>query len=115
MAAVWVLSFLRGEPGRGQSLDFVRYYSFNGVFLRDSLLAGEFPWWNPYAALGRPFATDLQTAIFYPGTWLIVFFDLNLGTSINIWLHLWLGGWGVMKFGKLVGLRPSTAFCAAAW
>ncbi len=116
VSALWLGLFLSPEPGWAQGLDYARYYSFNGQFLRDALFAGEFPWWNPYVALGRPFATDLQTAVFYPGTWLLLGAGTTWGTALNLWLHLWLSGWGMAGLARAWGLQKGTAIAVGiAW
>ena len=38
-------------------------------FVKDSVLSGEYPWWNPYNFLGIPFA-EAATGVLYPPNWL---------------------------------------------
>lgn len=89
------------------------------------LLHGHSPWWNPYAGLGSPLATDLQSAVFYPFS--LIVYGLHLGGArvdlvaladmaiaglTMYWLVLELG---IGRFGALVA---GTAFCLAgsfAW
>src|SRR5436853_5380650 len=36
------------------------------VYARQSLAAGEMPWWNPYSGYGKPFIADIEVGFFYP-------------------------------------------------
>ena len=45
------------------------------TFIHDSIHAGQFPLWNPYAFAGMPLAADVQSGLFYPPNllaWLVV-------------------------------------------
>lgn len=46
--------------------DVFRLFIPNAAFLRQSLLAGRLPLWNPYIRLGEPFVATLQSQAFYP-------------------------------------------------
>lgn len=43
--------------------------------LRDILLQGEFPYWNPMISAGQPLAANPAHEVFYPLTWLILLPD----------------------------------------
>ncbi|HTL67649.1 MAG TPA: hypothetical protein VL200_08310 [Lacunisphaera sp.] len=86
-AAFWVVVLAAIKPTLFVGLDFVRIVEPYQRYLGDSLRLGSLPWWNPYASLGRPFLADLQTAAFYPPTWLTVLFGVEAGTSLELWLH----------------------------
>src|SRR6185436_12163448 len=53
-AAYVVLAFLT-EPSLFRATDFQKHWLHNQVFLGARLAAGEWPLWNPYVGLGRPF------------------------------------------------------------
>jgi hypothetical protein len=46
--------------------DFTDYFLPFNLFQRGELLAGRLPVWNPYAFAGHPFLADVQAAVFYP-------------------------------------------------
>lgn len=51
-------SFLEG--------DFNQHFLPFSLFLRNELVAGRLPLWNPYTFAGHPFLADIQAAVFYP-------------------------------------------------
>ena len=46
--------------------DFTRHYLPYSFFHQKSLLAGNFPVWNPHVNSGHPFLADTESAVFYP-------------------------------------------------
>ena len=56
------------EAGR----DIYRLFIPEATYLRDRLLNGEVPLWNPYVRLGQPFAATLTSEAFYPPHVLLV-------------------------------------------
>ncbi len=46
--------------------DFNQHFLPFSLFLRNELLAGRLPLWNPYTFAGHPFLADIQAAVFYP-------------------------------------------------
>ncbi len=46
--------------------DFTRHYLPYSFFQQKSLLAGNFPVWNPHVNSGHPFLADTESAVFYP-------------------------------------------------
>lgn len=79
---------LRSHPVT-ESIDWVLHGEPNLQYLRKSLLDGEFPWWNPHVGLGRPYASDLQSAVYYPPTYLYLLGELE-GLSLFLCLHAFL-------------------------
>ena len=116
LAGLWTLSFLGLRPTPLEGIDYVRFYEPYQHFLRERLLSGEIPWWNPYSSLGRPFAADLQTALLYPATLLVVALGPYLGWVIGTWVH---GVLAVAGFRRLAGRfgasRPAAIAGAAAY
>ncbi|HVT72837.1 MAG TPA: hypothetical protein VHD61_06850 [Lacunisphaera sp.] len=86
-SALWVVVLAAIKPTLFVGLDFVRIVEPYQRYLGDSLRRGVLPWWNPYASLGRPFLADLQTAAFYPTTWLTVVLGVQAGTVLALFLH----------------------------
>ncbi len=89
-------------------LDYTQMHHFYKVYLRDTLMAGELPLWNPYTLLGRPFLADPEVGAFYPPTWLFIV----LPESVAYWLmvsgHFAIGGWGMSRLARAWG-APSMA------
>ena len=113
LTGLWTFGWLAREPGLLQGLDYRRYYFFNADWLRRALLAGEIPWWNPHVGLGRPFAGDLQTTVFYPPAWLHAVLGVPAATLVLVWLHQVWAAWGLGRLGLRLGLaRPAAWFCA---
>ena len=86
-ALLWTLALAAVSPTPFEGVDFPRYFEPYAGFLRASLLRGELPWWNPYASLGRPFLADLQSASFYPATYLSVVFGVRAGWMLATVAH----------------------------
>ena len=91
--------------------DLARMHQCYKADFRAAVLAGEWPWWNPYTALGRPFFADLETATLYPPSWLVIPCGVTAGILLIIWLHLALAIAGVRRLGEQFGL---TRFFATA-
>jgi len=87
------------STSRSILLPYLTYY-------RDSLAAGEFPFWNPYASLGRPFAADPQALVFLAGHARYLGLGVFLGNGA--------AAWGSRLGGRLVhGAALSAARCHA--
>ena len=70
--------------------DIHRAYYFYREFFNIFLQKGIFPWWNPYNFSGAPFIANPIVNIWYPPTWIFVFFPLNIAYSWHLALHvLW--------------------------
>jgi hypothetical protein len=72
-------SFLEGY-------DYATMHAFYQAYLRDTIGTGNFPWWNPYTALGRPFFSDVETGCGYPFAYLVIPFGLKAGTVVIVGL-----------------------------
>lgn len=80
--------------------------------LRAFVLAGEWPWWNPYTALGRPFFADVETAVLYPPTWLVLPLGVTGGILAAIWLHLTLAIEGMRRLAAQLAISPNLSWAA---
>ncbi len=83
--ALW-LPVLRGGQALFYDVLFRLFYA-NAVFLRESFLNGAFPLWNPHLYSGLPFAANLQSAVYYPFSYLFLFQSFPLAAVLNTWLH----------------------------
>ena len=75
-------------------------------FVRQSLLAGEFPSWNPYQGLGFPLLADPQYGVFYPPHWLLLLVPDRMVAHLVSWIslaHLVWGGLGMMLLARRLG------------
>jgi hypothetical protein len=63
------------------------------IFMRDSLLHGELPLWNPYSHCGVPYLA--QMGQWYPPAWLCYFLPLPWSANFLMLAHLWFGGFGM--------------------
>ena len=93
--------------------DYVAMHGFYREYLRHAVLEGEFPWWNPFAALGRPFFADIETVCAYPPTWLILPFGVTGGVIAGVALHFWLAVWGTRRLALALGATSPWAWLAA--
>src|SRR5690606_30205998 len=92
------------------------------LFLRDELLAGRLPLWNPYTYAGHPFLADIQAAVFYPvsNVLLLLTFPWSSAADRLYWLqveaalHLALGGFFTFLLVRELTGRPEAAFLAGA-
>jgi hypothetical protein len=111
-ALLFALFMVLGAHPFTETIDWVLHGEPNLHFLKAGLMAGELPWWNPHVGLGRPYVSDLQSAVCYPPTYLLLVGKV-VGPGMFIGLHSFvlilgmhllcrqLGGRGV--FGLLAG------------
>ena len=64
LAPVWL------SGGLGAAEDDVLYYFPSRLYFHQTINDGHWPWLNPLTGVGRPFAADPQSAVWYPPTWL---------------------------------------------
>jgi len=109
-AAVTAWIFTRpGTPGDGY--DWVELHVFHKHFYREALLAGNLPLWNPFVALGRPFAADIETAVFYPPN-LVFLLPEAWALPLSVALHVCLILAGALLLGRELGLSPPASLLA---
>ena len=72
-AALWRVppwnALLAPRPGAGLLADQLLYLVPWRQFLREELLSGRFPLWNPFILGGVPFSACIQAAPFHPLNW----------------------------------------------
>lgn len=78
-----------------------------------SLLAGEWPLWNPLLGNGAPLLANLQTAVFYPFNLLYLILPVEQGLTLSIILHLALAGLFMYLYIRYLGLQPFAATLSA--
>jgi hypothetical protein len=89
------------------------------AFLRDSLLRGQLPQWNPYQALGFPVFADPLYGVFYPPNWLFLLTPTAWIASMQTWqclAHLLWGTAGVCFLSRrLGGSSRAITIAGLAW
>lgn len=122
---LWVLAILTVAylPLFTGQIIFFRDIAHWGVparaLLRESLLRGELPTWNPYQALGFPVFADPLYGVFYPPNWLYLLVGPGWVASMFNWqcfLHMAWGAAGIAWLARRLRLSPlATTLAALAW
>jgi hypothetical protein len=93
--------------------DILHYYYPAKHLLREIVLRGEFPYWNPYFSAGQPLAANPEHEVFYPLNWLILLPSFRFGFNLQIVLHVWICLLGTYALLRSMEARPSAAFLGA--
>ena len=100
------------EVGR----DLYRLFIPEAAFLRERLLSGGLPLWNPYVRLGQPFAATLTSEAFYPPHMLLVLvFGPTWGIQAQIVFHAALGSAGAYLASRALGAGRWAAVVAGGF
>lgn len=81
--------------------------------VRDALLEGTIPLWNPYLSAGQPLAANPAYEVFYPPQLLVLLPDFVTGYSLHILFHLYLGAIGMYFLLRSLGLRVASSVAGA--
>lgn len=93
--------------------DLFRLFIPESAYLRERLLAGELPLWNPYARLGQPFLGTLYTQVLYPPrVVLVLLFGPAWGMNLLILFHAALASSGAYLAARRLRAPPSAALIA---
>jgi len=88
-------------------------------FVRNSLLHGELPGWNPLQGIGFAIFADPLYGVFYPPNWLYLLVSPDWVASLLTWqdfAHLVWGGVGILFVARrLVGSPVAACVAALAW
>lgn len=90
-----------------------RYFHPIAALLKESINAGQLPFWNPYIYCGMPFLANPQSAVFYPFSYLFVFFGYPAALNIFIVSHCLLAGIFIYRLAKESGYDGYGASAAA--
>jgi hypothetical protein len=93
--------------------DLFRYHYPMKRVVRESVLAGEFPYWNRYWSGGQPMAANPAYEVFYPPQWLIFAGSYHFGFNLHIVVHVYLALIGMYLFIRALGGREAAALLAA--
>jgi hypothetical protein len=112
LATLWFADVLFGV-NQLYMRDLTRYYYPTKQILREVVQNGEFPYWNRYFSGGQPIAANPEHEVFYPLTWLILLPSYNLGYSLHVLLHIYIGLLGMYALLRSMELRPEAAWFGA--
>lgn len=87
------------------------------ALVRDALLSGHLPRWNPFVGLGFSVPAEPLYALFYPPHALTSLLpDVAWGASLDVWVHLLLGALGCAALASRLGARSAGAVVSGvAW
>ena len=92
--------------------DVVTYIYPYRQWMREQLLNGEWPLWNPSLLLGLPFTYNTQAGLYYPLTLLYYLLPLHIAFDLVIFVQMLLGGWFFYGYMRL-WFRPIPALTSA--
>jgi len=78
-------------------------------FLRNQLLQGHFPLWNPYIYGGQPYFANPNSMMCYPLNYLTIFLPTAYGMSVFYFLHMAIAGAGMHAWLKILRLSDNAA------
>lgn len=93
--------------------DLVRFYHPGKKVLRDIVLHGGFPYWNPAISAGQPLAANPQHEVFYPLNWLILLPDYDSALQLSILLHIAIALVAMYALLRSMDLEPPAAMLGA--
>lgn len=102
---------------RDTFFDFLPWLQFSAQTIRE----GQFPLWNHYSGLGKPFAADPSTAVFYPLHTLFVILPATLALKVSLALHLFIASasmYGLARHWKLdtqPAILSAISFAFGSW
>ena len=95
-------------PPAGQVLaghDMIGNYYIYWEVVRDALRSGRLPLWEPNIFGGFPFLAQPQQSTFYPVNWINLILPVRVGVSFYTMFHVWLAGFGMYVFARVMGGR----------
>ncbi|HEX2907474.1 MAG TPA: hypothetical protein VHO69_11470 [Phototrophicaceae bacterium] len=81
----------------------------NAVYLRESVLAGQFPVWRETLLAGQPFAANPLNKTAYPLQWLALLLPPALHLNLMIGLHLLMAGVGMWRWARALDFSEAAA------
>lgn len=94
--------------------DILVYHYYARAFTRGSMLKGLLPKWNPYEYAGMPFTADPGNCVFYPLNKFFLVMPISSAIGLNMALHVFIAGTGMLLLARALGLRQSAGVIAAA-
>lgn len=93
--------------------DVSRYYYPAKKILREIVLSGSFPYWNPWFSAGQPLAANPEHEVFYPPTWLILLPDYLTGFHLLVVGHVFLAVFAMWALLRSLGTPRAAAVAGA--
>gem|GEM_PF-2486218 len=98
--------FIDGSPPHNPLLtdpaqQFLPWWRLSGDLWRQ----GQLPLWNQYSGGGLPLAANLQSAVWFPLTWLFYFLPMAAALALSAWLKLWLAAWFAYKYLRSIKIE----------
>lgn len=93
--------------------DLTIFYYPSKHIVREALLSGEMPLWNPNYASGQPLAANPEYEVWYPLQLLVLLPDYFLGFRLHILIHFYLAAIAMYALLRSLDLSPPGAFFGA--
>src|SRR5262245_38723645 len=81
--------------------------------VKDAILQGEWPLWNPLLGNGTPLLANLQSAVFYPLNLIYLVMPVEHALTLSVILHLLLAGLSMYALARQLNLLPFPAMVSA--
>lgn len=99
------LGFVPGSvPHKAQYFDVIRQLYPWKTFAASVLRSGDIPLWNPYNFSGSPLLANIQSAVFYPFTFLFLGFSQPIAWSVFVILQPLLAAFFTYLFCRKIGI-----------
>jgi hypothetical protein len=118
LAAVPTLLFLDVVSGINAFYvrDMLHYHFPCKKILREIVLSGHFPYWNPFFSAGQPMAANPAHEVFYPLTWLILLPDYEYALQLLPLVHIVIATLTMYALLRSMDLgRPAAALGALSF
>lgn len=93
--------------------DVAHYYFPAKKVLRDIVLDGQFPFWNPWFSGGQPMAANPEHEVFYPLTWIILLPDYVYAFQLLPLVHVFIATFTMYALLRSMDLgRPAAVIGA---
>jgi hypothetical protein len=93
--------------------DVAHYYFPAKKVLRDIVMGGEFPFWNPWFSGGQPMAANPEHEVFYPLTWIILLPDYVYAFQLLPLVHVFIATFTMYALLRSMDLgRPAAVIGA---
>ncbi len=93
--------------------DLASYYYPTKYIIRETILSGQFPFWNRFYSAGQPMAANPEYEVFYPLQWLTLLPSYDFGFRAHILVHLYLAAIGMYCLLRSTGLRIAASLFGA--
>lgn len=85
--------------------DMVGNYYIYWQHVRDTILSGRLPFWEPRLFGGFPFMAQPQQNTFYPVNWINLLVPVRIGVTFHMLIHVWLAAFGMYAYVRFMGGR----------